>query len=57
MGIRSLVFAGLGVCHFGSLAERCLSGQWAGAWRLGTMDNGGLAICSLVSMCGSTVMD
>jgi hypothetical protein len=26
-------------------------------WRLGSMDNGGLVICSLVSMCGPTIMD
>jgi hypothetical protein len=35
-------------------------GWWLGAlvgWRLGSMDNGGLVICSLVSMCGPTIMD
>jgi hypothetical protein len=30
---------------------------WVVGWRLGSMDNGGLAICSLVSICGLTVMD
>jgi hypothetical protein len=29
---------------------------WAGAWRLGSINNGGLVICSLVSMCGPTII-
>jgi hypothetical protein len=33
-----------------------LNGALVG-WRLGSTDNGGLVICSLVSMCGPAIID